>query len=475
MNQGDIVTADIASVNSEGEGVARVGEDGFVLFVPGVLPGERVVCRVARTSKKYAACSVVDILTPSKDRVTPRCPSYDRCGGCQLQHASYEAQLGIKRTILTDALRRIGKIEPPRAVNCLPSPSEWAYRNKTALPVQAASKGKSLICGYYERMSHRVVPFRECAVLEPSIERAAKLTIEAIAESGFTGWDERKKTGDIRHIVLRSGISDAPDASSGVLTGVVTARELSAREFGKLKNTEQRICGKDSKDSALVGAVLNIKSGGGNFIWGPVFKPLCGKRFIDQALDGYRFRTDISAFFQVNPRQAESVFRYVRDAAAKGKTPERLLELYSGVGGLTAYLAGVAGKVDAVEEWRQACRQMKENMTSNGIENVESHEDSAENFMERDDVAIPGAYDSVVLDPPRTGCDERVIEGVKKIAPQKIVYVSCNPATLARDLSRIISPSAGVAYELESLEAFDMFPQTAHVESVAVITRITGR
>jgi 23S rRNA (uracil1939-C5)-methyltransferase len=469
MNPGDIVTADIASVNSEGEGVARVGEDGFVLFVPGVLPGERVVCRVARTSKKYAACAVVDVLTPSKDRVTPKCPSYDRCGGCHLQHASYKAQLKIKRRILTDALERIGKIAPMSPVICHSSPLEWAYRNKAALPALSVAKGKSLVCGYYERRSHRVVPFRECAVLEPSIERAVKLTIEAIAESGFNGYDERKKIGDIRHIALRSGISEGDGMPGKVLAGIVATRDLSAREFGKLKNAVQRLCG---KDSAQVGAVLNIKPGSGNFIWGPVFKPLCGKRFIDQALDGYRFRTDISAFFQVNLSQTEIVFRYVRNAVAQGKPPERLLELYSGVGGLTAYIAGVSGKIDAVEEWRQSSRQMRENMVANGILNVEPHEDSAENFMKRDDIAIPGAYDAIVLDPPRTGCNERVIEGIKKIAPQKIVYVSCNPATLARDLSRVLSPSSGAVYALESLEAFDMFPQTAHVESVAVITRI---
>ncbi|MDR1021233.1 MAG: 23S rRNA (uracil(1939)-C(5))-methyltransferase RlmD [Synergistaceae bacterium] len=468
MNTGDILTIDITSVNSEGEGVARVGAGGFVLFVPGALPGESVVCRVSRASKKYAACEVVDILTPSKDRVAPRCPSYERCGGCQIQHASYGAQIEMKTNILKDALRRIGKLEPPKDVNCTPSPLEWSYRNKAALPVQSATGGKSLLCGYYERRSHRVVPFQGCAVLEGPIERVVKLTIEAITESGLTGYDERKKTGDVRHIALRSGKPEGQEDTCKVLAGIVASRELTAREFGKLKNAEQRLCGKNSDQA---GAVLNIKPGCGNFIWGPVFKPLCGKRFIDQTLGGYRFRTDISSFFQVNTQQAEAVFEGVKRAVSYGGGPERLLELYGGVGGLTAYLAGVSGKIDAVEEWRQASRQMKENMAANGIENVETHEDSAENFMKRDGVARLGSYDAVVLDPPRTGCDAVIIEGIMKIEPEKIVYVSCDPATLARDLSRIFGSPSGGAYSLESLEAFDMFPQTAHVESVAVISR----
>ncbi|MDR0649299.1 MAG: 23S rRNA (uracil(1939)-C(5))-methyltransferase RlmD [Synergistaceae bacterium] len=465
MNAGDILTIDITSVNSEGEGIARAGRDGFVLFVPGAIPGEKVVCRVARASKKYAACALIDILAPSKDRAAPRCQSYGKCGGCQLQHVSYGAQLEMKRDMLKDAMRRIGKLEPPEALGCAPSPLEWSYRNKAALPVQAAAGGKALACGYYERRSHRVVPFRECAVLDGRTERAAKLTIEALAASGFTGYDERKRTGDIRHIALRSG-KPGSDESGGVLAGIVAARDLTAREFGKLKNAQQRLCG---KGGGLAGAVLNVNPSGGNFIWGPLFKPLCGKRFIGQSLGGYNFRTDISAFFQVNALQAEAVFDHVRSAVSRGRKPERLLELYSGSGALTAYLAGVSGEVDAVEEWRQASALMRGNMAANGIENVTPHEDSAENFMRGAGTAKPGAYDAIVLDPPRSGCDAAVIEGVMKIAPEKIVYVSCDPATLARDLSRIMGAESGGSYSLESLEAFDMFPQTAHVESVAVL------
>jgi 23S rRNA (uracil1939-C5)-methyltransferase len=469
MNPGDIITADIASVNSEGEGVARFGGDGFVLFIPGALPGEKVKCRVAKISKKYAACVVLDILSPSNERTEPKCPSYYKCGGCQLQHASYEAQLEIKKIILADALRRIGKITPPKEAGCVPSPAQWAYRNKTTLPVQSSAGGKSLLSGYYERRSHRVVRFRECAVLAPVIEKAAKLTIAVLEKSGFIGYDERKKTGDIRHIAIKSGALEYAGTADKVLTGIVSARDFTAREFGRLKNIGQKLCG-ENHDQA--GAVLNIKPGTDNFIWGPVFKHLCGKKSLNQKLNGYSFRTDISAFFQVNSAQAGIIFEHVKNAVASGKPPEKLLELYSGVGGLTAYLSGVCGKIDAVEEWRNAARLMKENMEANGIENVEPHEDSAENFMKRDDVATPGAYDAIVLDPPRVGCDERVIEGIKKIAPEKIVYVSCNPATFARDLARLADTSSGrAAYTIESMEAFDMFPQTAHVESVTVLSR----
>jgi 23S rRNA (uracil1939-C5)-methyltransferase len=460
MNLGDIVTVDIASINSEGEGVARFGDDSFVLFVPGVLPGERAVCRVTRTSKKYAAAKATKIVEPSKERVSPLCPSYDKCGGCQLQHSTYDAQLEIKKKILTDAMIRIGRIEPPGEVTCSPSPERWGYRNKTTLPVQRNVGGKSLVCGYYERRTHNVVPFDECPVLRSSLERATRSTIGVLSESGLKGYDERKKIGDIRHIAARSGNAEDRDE---IITGIVAARELTAREFGRLRNIGQRISGENSD---IVGSVLNLKSGSDNFIWGPVFKLICGKKFVNQALNGYRFRMDISAFFQINSDQAEAIFEHVRSAL--GRSSERLLELYSGVGSLTAYLAGSAGKLDAVEEWRPAARQLKENMTLNGIDNVEAHADSAENFLQSGASVKPGAYDTIVLDPPRTGCDERVVNGIKNISPKKIIYVSCNPATLARDVSRLLADGG---YALESLMAFDMFPQTAHVESVAVISR----
>jgi 23S rRNA (uracil1939-C5)-methyltransferase len=290
------------------------------------------------------------------------------------------------------------------------------------------------------------------------LEKIIGLMIDAITRAGFKGCDERKKSGDIRHIAARSGGAEGGE----ILAGVVASRELSAREFGRLKDAVQKL---GSRNRALAGAVLNVKTDGGNFIWGPVFKTISGKKFLEHELDGFKFRADISAFFQVNGAQTEAIFGHVRGLL--GRRPHaNVLELYSGVGGLTAYIAEGAGRIDAVEEWRPAARRLKENMELNGIGNVRAHMDSVENFLNNREAASPGVYDAVVLDPPRTGCGEGVVEGIKRISPKTIVYVSCNPATLARDISRFV---LGGEYELAAIEVFDMFPQTAHVESVALL------
>jgi len=459
MRPGDTIKINITSINSEGEGVGRYGEEGFVVFVPGVLPGERAACRVIKVGKNYATAALIKLETQSERRVAPKCPIFGRCGGCQLQHASYDLQLEIKAQVLHDAFRRIGGVTPERPVACVASPKQWMYRNKTTLPVHGSrsGKGKPLISGYYERRSHKVVPFTTCAVLEPELERVVRDALDYLSSSGFTGYNESSGTGDIRHIAARSG---SLPRDSALLLGCVAAKDPDARKFGKLRNLRQSLM---KHNPSLRGAALNIKTDAGNFIWGPVFKPLNGSRLVRQQLGGYQYDVDISAFFQINTAQTEQLFSYVGELLrdfASGK----ILELYSGVGSLTAYLASNCEAVDAVEEWRPAAKLLQANMALNGLANVSLHMDEAERFMRN---AAPG-YDAVVLDPPRSGCAEDVIAGILRVAPKGIAYVSCNPATLARDVARLTS---GGDYKLESLAAFDMFPQTAHVESVALLRK----
>jgi 23S rRNA (uracil1939-C5)-methyltransferase len=246
-----------------------------------------------------------------------------------------------------------------------------------------------------------------------------------------------------------------------VLAGTVVSRGLDRREFGKLRDVHQKLM---SRSGEISGSVLNIKETRDNFVWGPAFRTLCGSKFLTTLLGEYELGIDISAFFQVNVPQAERIFSRVRDITL-GFGSSETLELYSGVGSLSAYLAGVAERVDAVEEWRPAARLMKENMDRNGAGNVRVFERSAEGFLSGEDGC--GPYDTVVLDPPRTGASEAVLKGVARIAPKNIVYISCDPATLARDAARLAD-----GYEISLLEAYDMFPQTSHVESLCVLTKI---
>jgi 23S rRNA (uracil1939-C5)-methyltransferase len=448
MKEKEIITLDITALNSEGEGVGRVGAggDGYVVFAPGALPGERVKCAVRHVGKSYASAVVTEILSASPDRIAPRCPSYGRCGGCQLQHASYQAQIKFKGETLADAIKRIGHIDAAGEIVCHPSPDEWGYRAKTVLPVGRRA-------GYYERRSHKIVPFDECPALAPALERVRKEMILANETSGLRGYDERAGKGDIRGVAARVGAEAA-------LTGTIVTRELCNREFGRLRDIHQKMM---SSDRAVSGSVLNIKTDPGNFVWGHVFKTLCGSPMVETRLGGYSFSVDISAFFQVNSAQAERIFQRVAEAAGQSGA-SRTLELYGGVGSLTAYLAGVAESVDSVEEWRPSARLMKENMERNGIGNVRAFGVSCEGFL-RDNAGA--SYDTVVMDPPRTGASGDVINGVLSIAPRTVIYISCNPATLARDAARLIEGG----YEVASIEAYDMFPQTSHVESMCVLTR----
>jgi 23S rRNA (uracil1939-C5)-methyltransferase len=275
------------------------------------------------------------------------------------------------------------------------------------------------------------------------------------------GYDERDRSGDVRYIAARTG---GPLRDEEALSCVVAARDFSRRELGRLKSVHQKL---GVALPELAGSVLNVNTDPGNFIWGHVFQSLNGKKFVEQRLTEYRFQTDVSAFFQINRAQTEAMFAHVRENVREAGA-QNVLELYSGVGSLTAYLSGVAEHIDAVEEWRPAVRQMDENMSRNGIENVRVHADAVERFLSGPENARPGAYDTIVLDPPRTGCPEAVTAAIGRIAPKHVVYVSCNPATLARDMARLMENGA---YGIRGIRAFDMFPQTAHVEAVAILAR----
>ena len=456
MREKEILTVEIDGISSEGEGVARPsfggGERKFVVFVAGALPGERVKCRVVKVGKNYARARVIDIERVSADRTEPRCPDFARCGGCQLQHASYATQISIKGRILSDALERIGRVGFG-GVTCAPSPDEWGYRNKTAYPVGTSATG------YYERRSHRIVPFKTCPVLAPSLERAATVLADAVKASGLRGYDEKAGAGDIRAIASRSGLRDGREE---VIAAVVAARELTRREMGALRDACQRAM---PRAAGLSGVALNINASRGNFIWGPVFRPLCGKKYVRAGLGGFAVDLDISAFFQVNARQAERMFGRVREILDDYGS-SRILELYGGVGSLTAYLAGAGRSVDMVEEWRPASRLAAANMEKNAIGGVRIFGQSAESYLADAQNSGGGKYDTVVADPPRTGMTADVVRGIGQIAPRLIVYISCNPATLARDAAMFINDRH---YEPIAIEAYDMFPQTAHVESVCVL------
>ena len=454
MIQGDKIRVTVADLNNEGEGVVRAGEERFVIFVPDALPGEEVEARIVSKKKNYGTAKVIRRISESPLRTPPNCGAFGRCGGCQLQHISYDAQLELKRRTVFDALTRIGEITNPNVLECVPSPQRWGCRNKASLPVQSL-RGENLRAGFYRPRSHDIIPYSNCPVLLPKINQNLRELLAALREEGFCGAKEGGRPQPhelIRHIVVRQA-----QFGEDSLCAVVGRRPLAKKEENKLRSIAEKIAG-------FSGMVYNINEASGNFIWGSRTVSLFGEERMSEQLGRYKFTFEASSFFQVNSAQARNLYEYASELALAGGA-DRILELYSGVGSLTVFLPAGGAEVTAVESWQPAAKYIAVNAGRNGIKKIIPHTAQAEDIAG----SLSGnRYGVVVVDPPRSGCDEKVLAAILKIAPERIVYVSCNPATLARDTKRL----AEGGYALSLARPFDMFPQTGHVESVVLMSRV---
>ena len=440
------MTLKISGLSSDGAGIART--DRGIVFVQGALPGETVNAVVVSRKKDFAVADTVNVESASPGRIRPRCKYYGRCGGCQLQHADYETQLKLKAGIVRDAMTRLGGFSVGE-IECEASPEAWGYRNKAAFPVQNIH-GK--ICtGFYRAGTHRLEFIRQCPVNAKRLNEMYGKILDGLEANRypFDGYDERNGTGKLRHIIARTGINTGESLMSFVINGKLAAKSVKALvSLGNL-----------ARPGTLT---MNHNSKPGNVILGAYTENLTGSGLISELLGKYRLAFDTASFFQVNTGQAEKLFAY---ASSQARGARNILELYSGTGSLTCYLAGNAKSVTSIEEWRGAVKMASRNLQANGFTNVETLCGRSEEVI--GDLQDSGKHDVVVLDPPRDGCARGVLDAINRFGIRKIVYVSCNPATLARDC-RIL---AGYGYRLDSVKAFDMFPQTAHVETVAVLLR----
>jgi 23S rRNA (uracil1939-C5)-methyltransferase len=372
-----------------------------------------------------------------------------------MQHASYDLQLEIKAAIARDALTRIGGFAGARTeagelpeFECEASPEQWGYRNKASFPVHKV-KGKPT-AGFYAAGSHRLVPLTACPVNAAPLNELLGVIQKELPTLELDVYDEREHKGALRHLILRAGLRTRQTLASLVVNGRLNARNMKS------------ISGLLRPLKGLTTLTLNHNSRPGNVILGPRTEALKGSGLIEERLDGWTLACDTSSFFQVNTGQAERLYRHVREIS---ETPsgENILELYSGVGSLTLYLSHL-GAVTAVEEWSAAAALMKSNLERNGVSNVRVLEGRAEDVVPN----LGTGYGLVVLDPPRAGCERAVLDKILALSPERVVYVSCNPATLGRD--------AGIlrrgGYRLASVRAFDMFPQTVHVETVVLMESV---
>lgn len=438
----------ITGYTSDGEGVARI--DSEVVFVPGVIAGETCRIRIVNVGKTVAHGVVEEITVPSPHRTAPECPYAGTCGGCDFWHMDYEEELRCKRQRVLDALCRIGGA----SLTELPitgAPTMYGYRNKVQYPV-AQQEGRP-IAGFYRARTHSVIPIDTCRIQPDCADRLRQAVLAWMEKYRIAAYDERSHSGYVRHIYLRKGF-----ATGEILCCVVV-------NCSRLPRSEDLVREIRAAVPDVTTIVLSYHEKRGNSVLGDRFETLFGNGTIDDVLCGLRFRLSPRSFYQINRAQAERLYEAAVKAAALTKD-DTVLDLYCGTGTITLCLAKAAGKAYGVEIIDAAIRDAKENAARNGVENAEffcaDAAQAAQAFADRAEHP-----DVIVVDPPRKGVSPDVIEAMLRMAPKRIVYVSCDPATLARDVKLL----AAGGYTLQHAEAFDLFPRCAHIESVVLLTK----
>lgn len=440
----DVVEMNITGLSHEGHGVGRV--HGFALFVPGALPREQVRVKVVKVKKQYGYGKLLEILAASPDRTEPACPVYGRCGGCQLQHLDYAAQLHWKRQQVIDALERIGGLSSVPVHPTIGMERPWQYRNKAQVPV-GLQDGR-VVTGFYAPRSHRIVPFQQCGIQHPVAEMVLRIVRQWAEQRRIAIYDEERHTGLLRHVVVRTGF-----ATGEVMVILVTNGERLPHVRELTERLRQAVPG-------LASVVQNIQPERTNVILGARSNVLWGRDVIYDELDGVRFAISARSFYQVNPVQTEVLYaKALEYADLSGR--ETVIDAYCGIGTISLFLARRAQRVYGVEVVPEAVEDARRNAALNGMDNVTFVAGEAETIIPQ--WAEEGMRaDVIVVDPPRKGCDQRLLDAILTMAPRRLVYVSCNPATLARDLKYL----AACGYAVQEAQPVDMFPQTVHVECV---------
>ena len=448
VRRGQVYEIRIERLGTSGEGVGRY--ENFTVFVPQALPNERVLTVIEEVKKTYARGRIQKILQESPARVTPLCEIYDECGGCQLQHLSYEEQLHAKRAQVVDALTHIGKLPQILVNETLRADAPWNYRNKMQFPI-GLHKGR-LVVGCFAQGSHRIINTENCHIQRSANNELANTVREVAEKLHIPVYNEDTHKGILRHIVGRVG------RGNELMAVIVTATKQLPRAKDFVRLLRERL-------PHLVSVHQNIQTYRNNVIMGRDTELLWGRPTILDTLGRLNFHISPRSFFQVNTRQAERLYEQALTYADLHGT-ETVIDAYCGTGTITLFLAQKARKVYGIEIVQPAILDARKNARDNHVKNVE--------FIVGDATAVmPALYkqgirpDVVVVDPPRAGCTETVLRTFANMKPQRIVYVSCNPATLARDLAIL----KDLGYITQEVQPVDLFPQTSHVENVALLMR----
>lgn len=500
----ELVTIEITDIGSGGEGIGRA--DGFTLFVKGAVVGDMIEAKVLKAKKTYGYAKIEKILRPSEHRVEPVCPVAGRCGGCQLQSMSYASQLAWKERKVKGCLTRIGgvsfadasdgaevgvgvavshvsKADKPRFLPILGMEDCLAYRNKAQFPVGKDKNGK-IVTGFYAGHSHVIIPSTTCAIQAPVNEVICKIVCEHMEQYKIAPYDEENHTGLVRHILTRVGVTTGEVLVCLILNG----KSLSKAEMlaERLRETVEAFFAEEKGNGAnifpeaqnetrnnrkqplvLKGVCLNVNREKTNVILGNEIIPVWGDTYITDYIGEVSFRISPLSFYQVNPKQTKVLYEKALEFA--GLTGNEIVwDLYCGIGTISLFLAKKAKQVYGVEIVPQAIEDAKQNAIRNKITNAEFFVGAAEDVLPAKYKESGGSMraDVIVVDPPRKGCDEALLQTVVNMEPKRLVYVSCDPATLARDVKYLEENG----YRLVKAQPVDMFPFTEHVETVALLT-----
>jgi 23S rRNA (uracil1939-C5)-methyltransferase len=447
VEKNEYIDVAFEDLTHDGAGVAKV--NGFPVFVQNALPGESGQVKVIKVKKGYAFGKLIKHHTISEQRVEAPCPVYKQCGGCQLQHVSYEGQLQFKQKQVKDVMARIGHLPDVPVHSTLGMNDPWRYRNKAQVPV--AEREGGLVAGFYQQRSHDIINMDACLIQQQANDDVVQAVKSICEKHGVSAYQEQKHKGSLRHIMARYGLV------TGEIMVVIVNRTA------ELPNKKRIIEDIIEAVPNVKSIVQNVNSKRTNVILGNQTNVLWGEEYIYDYIGDVKFAISAKSFYQVNPEQTKVLYdKALEYADLTGE--ETVIDAYCGIGTISLFLAQKAKKVYGVEIVPEAIEDAKRNAELNCIHNAEFEVGEAE-------VVIPNWYkqgikaDVIVVDPPRKGCDEALLNTIIDMKPKKVVYVSCGPATLARDLA--ILEKGG--YETVEVQPVDMFPHTTHVENVAVL------
>lgn len=453
-----VVTLTIEDMSSEGEGIGKV--DGYTIFVKDAIIGDCIEAKIIKPKKNYAFARLLSILEPSSHRIEAKCEFHRQCGGCQLQTMSYAKQLEFKKNKVKNHLKRIGKFDESFLVERMEQiygmENPYYYRNKAQFPVGMNKEGETII-GFYAGRTHSIIPNTNCMIGSKINKSILETVLEFMKLYQISPYDEVNGSGLIRHILIREAYH-----TKEIMICLIINKDVLPHQ----KELIKMLLALSFENNKITSISININRENTNVIMGKKTQTIWGNSYITDYIGNISFQISPQSFYQVNSKQMEVLYQIVLDYADL-KHDETVWDLYCGIGTISLFLAKRVKRVYGVEIIPEAIRDAKENAVRNEIDN-------AEFFVGKAEEIVPKMYqeknlraDVVVVDPPRKGCDEILLQTISEMQPDRIVYVSCDSATLARDL-RYLSDQG---YELRKFSMVDLFGQTVHVETVCLLSR----